>query len=396
MDSRTRRAQFPIGAAVTVAELERDPYPVYARLRAAEPVSWIDALQMWWVTDHPNVRATLLDDVRFTTVHAGSMILDTFGEHMLTSEGETHRRYRSAIQPAFMPRAIRANLESAVAEATRTLIDGLGTGPCDIRATFAARLPIQTILLAFGLPLAAETRLRDWYDGFEAALSNFAGDEGVRARASECVAAFHAWIDEEIARLPADAPGLLAELLAMDGPLAMRRDEIRRNLLIIFFGAISTVEALILNAIWALSHHPAARARVAADRALIPATLDETMRWLGPVQSATRHTTEDVTIAGVAIAAGETVNCMLGGANHDPAVFADPACFDIDRRNAAHHLGFATGPHLCLGFRLAKMQVGVALDALLDRFPALAIDHDRSTPPRGYEFRQSKRLILTG
>lgn len=390
-----RHASFPLGAAVTIAELERDPYPVYARLRAAEPLSWIAALDMWWVTDHATARAVLMDAASFTTAWPGSLIFDTFGTHMLTTEGGEHDRQRMAAQPAFLGANIRTRLEPAIAEASSGLIAALPAGPVELRTAFASRLPIQTVLIAFGLPLSAEARLRGWYDAFEHALANFTGDAGVRAAAAASVAAFHAWIDEEIAaiRVGAANDGLLGTLVA-GGRHRLSDAEIRRNMLIIFFGAISTVEALILNAVWALHHHPEVAARVRADHALIPRLLDETIRWLGPVQSATRHVVADTALGGVVLGAGETVNVMLGAANHDPAVFPDPTRFDLDRPNGAAHLGFATGPHLCLGFRLAKAEAGIALTQLLDRFPTLAVDMDDSQPPTGFEFRQSKRLVL--
>jgi cytochrome P450 len=389
---------FPIGATVDVASLERDPYPVYRRLREAEPVSWIAALDMWWVTGYAEVRRILLDTDTFTTAWPGSLIHDTFGAQMLTTEGAAHDRYRASAQSTFMPANVRGSLEPAIAEAVASLVAGLPDGPVELRTAFASRLPIQTILIAFGLPLSAEPMLRGWYDAFEGALANFHGDEAVRRAGQASVEAFHGWIDGEIAAIRAGASNdrLLGVLVRGEGRHHLDDAEIRRNMLIIFFGAISTVEALILNAVWALGHHAHALERVRADRALLMPAIEETIRWLGPVQSATRHVVSDTTVLGVPVRTGDVVNCMLGGANHDPAVFPDPEKFDIDRPNAAHHLGFATGPHLCLGLRLAKAEARVALDALLDRFPRFAIDHAASAPPSGFEFRQSKRLVVTG
>lgn len=383
---------------VDLADLDLDPYPIYRRLREQGPIAWIDPLGMWWVTGYEAVQQVLLDDRIFTTASPHSLIHDTFGVQMLTAEGSLHMRYRSAAQPAFAPSRIREGLEPAIAVATNRLIAGMGDGPVELRGTFASRLPIQTILIAFGLPLAAEAELRRWYDAFELALANFAGDPAVRAAGQAAVRAFEAFADTEIAiaRRTGGNDALLGALLQREGSAALSDAEIRANMLIIFFGAISTVEALILNAVWALAHDAALRERVQQDRALVPKLIDETMRWMGPVQSATRHVTQDTALAGVQLAAGDVVNCMIAAANHDPAVFPQPERFDIDRPNLGKHLGFATGPHLCLGFRLAKAEARIALEALLDRFPAMALDPARSDPPRGFEFRQSKRLTLLG
>jgi cytochrome P450 len=95
---------------------------------------------------------------------------------------------------------------------------------------------------------------------------------------------------------------------------------------------------------------------------------------------------------GIALEAGDAVQCMIGAANRDPAYFADPDRYDIARSNADDHLSFGAGRHFCLGAALARAEVGVALDALLDRFPTLRADPDRPSAPLGYEFRAPPAL----
>jgi len=396
-DVRTQtfdKARASARSDVEVAELEEDPYPAYARLRAQGRLVWVESLNMWYATHYEDVRSILLDSARFTTESAHSTIYDTFGTQMLSAEGAPHSRYRRATQPAFMTSNIRERLEAAIGQAADALIDGfIADGESELRASFASRLPIQVMLSVFGLPAASEPRLRVWYDSFERALANFTGDPAVRAAGKRDVAHFHDFLDEEIGRSPAaDRHGLLHDLVAMQAPERLSDGEIKRNMAIIFFGGISTVEAMLLNALWALFQHDEALARVRGDFARLPAAIDETMRWLSPVQSATRHVAFDTDYAGTKLKAGETVNCMLGAANRDPAVFADPDRFDIERHNANRHLGFATGPHMCLGFRLAKAEARIALERLLLRLPGLSLDELRSAAPSGYEFRQPRAL----
>ena len=171
-------------------------------------------------------------------------------------------------------------------------------------------------------------------------------------------------------------------------------DEIKRNLSIILFGGISTVEALILNGLWALFEHPAVLNRLRCDPALLPQVVDEAIRWLSPVQSATRHVVGDCEFAGVHLEAGATVNCMIGAANRDPTVFPDPDRFDIDRPNLRRHLGFATGPHSCVGFNLAKAEARIAIEELLSRLPPFTRIGSESGPVMGYEFRQPAALTI--
>ena len=392
----TKEKRFPVGREITLAELNRDPYPAFERLRQHEPISWIAALKMWYVVGYEDARAALLDTSRLTTESAQSTILDTFGLHILTTEGAMHERYRQALRHPFTPGFIRTHLEAAMASAATALIEEFERqGHADMRSVFASRLPIQVILLVCGLPREAEPQMRRWYDSFEAALANFTGDKEIRASARRGVAEFHALLDAAIGS-PAtlNANSLLARLVSAPPNERLRDDEIKRNLSIVFFGGISTVEALLLNSLWALFEHPDVLQRVQADFALLPQLIEETMRWLSPVQSATRHVITPFEWQGIEFASHDTVNCMLGAANRDPSVFTTPDRFDLDRANSRRHLGFATGTHACLGSHLAKAEARVALQALLGRLGNLRLERSLTEPPSGYEFRQPRKLTL--
>jgi|HubBroStandDraft_5_1064220.scaffolds.fasta_scaffold21810_3 cytochrome P450 len=392
-----REKRFPVGAEITLAELDSDPYPAFERLREFEPISWIAALNMWYVVGYEDVCTALLDTSRLTTESARSTILDTFGTHILTTEGAMHARYRQALRHPFTPVFIRQHLEAAIAAAATALIDEFAVrGQADVRSVFASRLPIQVILLVCGLPAAAEPQMRRWYDSFEAALANFTGDERIRAAARRSVAEFHALLDAAIdSTMDVDENSLLARLVRAPVSERLSNDEIKRNLSIIFFGGISTVEALLLNSLWALFEHPDVMQRVQSDLALMPRLIEETMRWLSPVQSATRHVIAAFEWRGIQFAAHDTVNCMLGAANRDPSIFTDPGRFDLDRKNSRRHLGFATGTHACLGSHLAGTEVRIGLEALLRRLREPRLERSLTEPPSGYEFRQSRRLTVS-
>jgi cytochrome P450 len=390
MTPQEKAERFPLGAAITLAELSDNPYPAYARLREAEPISWLPALGMYYVTRYEDVRTLLLDPEHFTTASEHSTIFNTFGAHMLTVEGKPHDRYRAAFQPNFTPGAVRRHLEANIKRATNTLIAAIKqSGRADLRHDFVARLPVQVMLLAFGLSLDHEPAMRGWYDGFEAALANFNGDAQVWADAHENVKEFHFLLDETIKK--ADRDSLIGALLNAENEARLSHDEIKRNLSIIFFGGISTVEALILNALRQLLIDTPLRDRINADRVLIPKLLDETMRWAGPVQSATRHVTKPAHFGGIDFAAGDTVNCMIASANRDPAIFTNPDHFTIDRSGLSRHLGFAMGSHHCLGLHLAKAEARIAIEVLLDEMPNIKLEGQR-LQISGHEFRQPKSL----
>ena len=388
--------RFPVGASLVPEELSRDPYTAFRQLQAEEPVSWVPALGMWYVTRHEDCRRVLLDDDSFTTVSPHSLIQATFGQQVLSSDGSLHNRYKNALRKSFLPPALRGTIEPQIEALTNTLVnDFAGQGACELRASFASRLPVQTMLALFGLPLSEEPLLRAWYDDFERALANFERDDGVARAATGAVAEFHAFLRDYMCRFASrPAEGLLSMLVNAPAEQRLEDDEIRRNVSIIFFGGISTVEALILNTVYALDLHPEARARVVADTSLLPAAIEETMRWLSPVQSATRHVTREIELHGVRLRPGETVNCMLAAANRDPRVFPAPEHFNIDRPKAGQHLGFAMGPHHCLGFHLARAEARIALEVICSRLADWRIDPAVRCAPEGYEFRQPGRLQL--
>ena len=391
-----KKARFPIGHEITLAELDRDPYPAFARLREREPISWIPAVNMWYIVGYEDVRTALLDTTRMSTASAQSTIFDTFGAQVLTTEGATHDRYRQALRHPFTPTFIRAHLEPAIVAAATALIDQLQKhGLADLRSEFARRLPIQVILLICGLPADAEPHMRRWYDSFEAALANFSGVESIRMAAQRSVAEFHTLLDTAIDSVRHADGSLLARLVNAPANERLADDEIKRNLAIVFFGGISTVEALVLNSLWAMFEHADVLERAQRDVTILPQVIEETMRWLSPVQSATRHVTEPFEWQGIEFSSHETVNCMLGAANRDPSIFVNPDRFDLHRANSRRHLGFATGAHACLGSHLAKAEVAIGLETLLSGLHNIRLERSLTAPPSGYEFRQPRKLTVS-
>jgi cytochrome P450 len=384
-----------VGGSVTADALALDPYPTYARMRAEEPISWVAALKMYYVVNYEHVHAMLTDTRRFAVGTENSTLFDTFGSHMLTVDTADHDRYRREFASSMTPAALRSRVAESITQHVDSLIDEFEqSGVAEMRSSFAARLPILTMLSLFGIPLRYETAVRSWYDSFEAALANFQWDEKIRAAARENVAAFREMLRESASsfRRKPEPTALLSHLIHSETRLDDA--ELEQNSLIVFFGGISTVEALILNSLYALGLHPGVLEQLRADGRAIGAVLDETIRWSGPVQSATRHVVADTSFAGIRLREGDTVNCMIAAANRDPAKFADPDRFDIARAGLRHHLGFAAGSHHCLGSHLAKLEARIALERLLCRLPNFRVNIEKHCAPYGSEFRKPALLEL--
>lgn len=388
---------FAIGESVDPVQLSRDPYPILALMREREPVSRVAKFGMYYIVRHADVSAVLRDDVSYGVGAESMLVYDTFGRHMMTVDGDEHTRYRLAARAPFTPKLIRERLEAKITGIVDGLIDGFeADGRVEIRSAFASRLPVQVMLTVFGLPKEDEPLLRKWYDGFEKSLGNYAWDPAVRTRGKTFVEEFKAHLQMRLETYKGNAEetNLLAALVNEVPERRLTDDEILRNALIIFFGGISTVEALVLNALYSLALHPEAFARVKSDPALIPVALEETVRWLSPVQAVTRCVSKEMTLHGVLLKEGDLVNCMIGSANRDESVFANPDAFDIDRADLSRHIAFATGPHTCLGLQLARTEARIALSRLIARLPGCRVDLVSTLPPEGYEFRQPGRLSL--
>ena len=411
-----RSVRFPLGSRVTIDSLADEPYPLFHELRATEPVTWAPELGMWLLTRRDDILRVLADWERFTTDSPASTIRDIFGSHMLTTDGDEQIRYkRRFIGPFRRGRleedllgTVRAVLDELMEDVEGELGDAGGEGRADLRARVARPLSVRSICRVLGLPEGDGGRLVAWYDDFAAALQNFTGDEGVRERGRVAAREFGAYVTPFLRGVEAVPEGSLVGGLRGGGkpgpegrraggrggagggqPDPLTEPEMIANLLIVLFGGIETTESMIGNALWAALSHPAIARTLAAnpDPAVIEAVIEESMRWEPAVQSCTRFTTEAVEIRGVEIPAGETVQCMLGAANRDPAHFPDPDHFDPGRPNARDHLAFGAGRHFCLGASLARIEAEQALARVFGALPGVRLDRARAARPYGHEFR---------
>ena len=352
---------------------------------------------MFYILTHELVQQLLLDDEVFVVGWETSTVFDTFGLHMMSCEGHKARRQKRPHRAAFLPASIRQNLEPAVRDISHRLIVGFGNAKTvELRSAFAARLPVLVMLNLFGLPNSSEQLFRSWYDSFESALANEHFDPAIRKQGQTAVGAFHEPMQSAIAAAHSLPPGptLLSALVHDAHKDRLNDEEISRNALIVMFGGISTVEALILNTLWLLAKNPHHMPAAKADNAALAAAIEETIRLRGPVQSATRLVTRDTIVNKVELRQGDIINLILSAANHDPTVFQNPEEFIPGRPNIARHLGFAAGPHLCLGMHLARTEAAIAINALFQQFPRCNVDLDATAQPSGSVFHQPEYLTL--
>jgi cytochrome P450 len=380
--------RFPIGADVSLDQLDRDPHPVLAALRQSEPVSWIPALDCWLVTSHAlalqvirDAASYTVDDPRFST---GQVV----GPSMLSLDGDAHARHRAPFAPPLRPLAVRDRFAEAVANEAQRLVDELAPGgKAELRRRLAGPLAAYAMTRALGLGPAEVATVLAWYDAIVSAVTEITAGSDVPPSGREAFAALRERLLEVIRS--EDSGSLLA---AAASETELSDDEIVSNAAVLLFGGIETTEGMIANAIVALLEHPAELQRVRADPSLLDAAIEESLRLEPAAAVVDRYATGDVELDGITIAGGDLVRVSIAAANRDPALFADPNRFDLDRPNAGRHLAFAHGPHVCVGVHLARLEARTALTILLESLPGLRLDPERPTEVRGLVFRKPPAL----
>jgi cytochrome P450 len=378
-----------VGGSIALDELERDPYPAYARLRDEEPVSWVPAVQLWLVTRYDDVRAVDLDPETFTAATEPSTLNHTMGVNMLGSEGPHQRWIRAIVEPPFRPRDVEGRTQGMIPKLAHELIDGfVEHGEADLFTQYADPMSVRSLRFMLGLEEVPWEDLLRWNRGLMPGLANFEGDADKQAPADRASAELGEAIEGVLERLENEPDGSVLSWMLHheDEGRRMSSDEIVANTKLMLSGGLQEPRDLIALAIWALGTHPEQLEEVRADRSLVKAAVEETLRWAGPVGTSTRQTTREVELAGVAMPEGALVGAVLSSANRDPRRWTDPDRFDIHRKEGAH-LAFAIGTHFCLGAWFGRHLARVSLEILLDRLPGLRLDPDRPAGLSGWEFR---------
>jgi cytochrome P450 len=385
------RIRFPLGSRVQLETLSRDPYPVLKALQEHEPVSWVPEAQAWFVTRRADCLAVLLDSATFSVASPASLLEDTLGQTMLSTDGTRQRQLRQPFNGPFAPKEVQTRMAASIAAYVHGLIDGFAMrGQVDLKSAFADRLALWTVMTVLGLPIHDFPTVRGWFTDIAQALGNFARDPEVRERGRAAAAAFGTYAAAHLERLRREPDGSVLAAVASSGELS--DEEILSAARVIVFGGLETTAAMLANTLWALLSHPDQHEAVRANPALLPQAIEEALRWEPPVQSCTRFVTRPVVVGGVTLSAGEMVQCMVGAANRDPQHFTDPDLFEPSRTNARDHLSFAIGKHFCLGAALARLEGEIGLHLLLERLPGLSLDTAHPSSPRGHEFRSPPTL----
>jgi cytochrome P450 len=375
------------------------PFATYKRLRDQAPVAWQTELDprepgFWAITRFEDVARVNTDPETFSSQRGGilmsagppetrhPLLFRASMDTMINMDAPWHLQLRREHMPFFTPRYL-AELRERIAGETTRLLDNVEAsgGECDLVEVVSSRLPLFTLCEILGVPEADRPKFLSWMHYLELAQSLAADRSKITEPTIELMQFIQAFNDNVAEmfeyglhmlkkRREDPQPDMMTAIARAQVDGQYLRDEyLDGSWLLIVFAGNDTTRNTISGAMKLLTEFPEEKQKLIADPGLLPNAVDEFIRMVSPVIYMRRTATRDVEVNGQRIAEGEKVVMWYGAANRDQRMFDDPDTLKVDRANASKHLAFGQGPHVCLGKRVAQLQLEEAYRQLLARFP---------------------------
>lgn len=358
------------------------PHDLFAWLRIHDPVAFVEepgGPGFWALTRHRDCVTANRDHERFSSHRRGTMPFEIPEQAveeqrlmMLNMDPPLHTRYRRLVNKGFTPRMV-SQLHDRVHAVTDQIIDGvIERGEADFVTDIAAQLPLVVIAELLGVPAEERQKMFDWSNRMVGSEDPEyqASAEAATEAALELYAYAGALFERKRLQPGEDLMSVLAQV-EMDGE-RLSDLELELFFLLLTIAGNETTRNLVSGAMVAFFDHPDQWQRLLADRSLLPTAVEEMLRFVSPVMNFRRQTTQEVELSGRAVPADQKVVFFHISANRDEDVFPDPQRFDVERDPNPHMAFGGGGPHFCLGANLARMEIRVMFEHLLDRMPDLA------------------------
>ena len=383
-------------ASITVEELDRDPYPIYARMRREAPVCFVPAVGLWFVTRWA--------DVEFAASHAELIDsgvtpspLDRVmgGKSILVLDGEPQKKLRAMLDPSLRPRVVEATTPGLIEPHVDELLDGLeDRGEAELMAEYFEPVSVRGLGRGLGLGHLDGDTLRRWFHGLAQGAINFEDDPARWAIADATGIEIDGELAPVLERMWAepDDSTISTMLQHAEGPFEDRVAQILPTLKVILLGGMQEPGHAAGSTVAGLLESGQAAVFAVDPAGLVRDAVEEGLRWVSPIGTQTRRVVVETELGGVMLPAGANLGVLVSSANRDEEVWGPTAdAFDLyrPRRN---HGAFGYGPHFCSGHHFSRVQMRIAVQRLFERLPNLRPDPERPPLFNGWEFRAPQHL----
>ncbi|MBO0780180.1 MAG: cytochrome P450 [Ktedonobacteraceae bacterium] len=338
-------------------------YAWFERMRTNQPAIYDEQMHMWQVFRYEDVSAVVTDHSRFSSKPLG-LVGSFFQDTLVAKDPPEHRKLRNLVNQAFTPRAV-ARLSDRITRVTQELLDEVrATGKMDIVSDMAFPLPAKVIAELLGVPSEDWNIFQKW-----ARIGDTESLMGSERSMQEEMSDYFSQLLAERRRSPREDLISALSIAEVDGERLSEQELVSFCTLLLAAGQ-ETTKNLIANFIVCVTDHPELLERLRQEPDLMPTAIEEVLRYLPPVWLLFRMTTTDVELGGQHIPANQFVLAWLASANRDPAQFANPDQFDIQRASN-RHMTFGHGIHFCVGAPLARLEAKIVLPMMLEQLKGL-------------------------
>ncbi|HJT13942.1 MAG TPA: cytochrome P450 [Dongiaceae bacterium] len=385
---------------ITVAALEADPYPIYARLRREAPVAWVPAANVWFVTRWQDVEFVSKNAALFAAEVATSPVERSMGRPtILTCDGPQHDELRRGFDQKYKPRAVAEYIDDLARPIVAEYVERIAPlGEVDLMAEYFEPLSSLALARSLGFDSVDVRTLQRWFHGMAIGAANYENDpekQVISDAANAEVEAAILPIFERLERKPDDSA--MSRMLhdGMEPGRTRSRAFLLPSIKVALLGGMQEPGHGAGTVLFGLLTHPEQMKAVMANLdGLLPKAVDEGLRWVAPIGTQMRQATKDIELGGVTIPAGAPVASVLSSACRDEARYQDPDSFNIHRTETGH-AAYGFGSHFCAGRWFAQRLIPHLLRPLLERLPGLKLVPDRPPVFRGWEFRAPSSLFVT-